>query len=31
MLDGRIITDTGAATVTTAAGGGFWPAQQGTP
>ena len=30
MLDGRIITDTGAATVTTAAGGGFWPAQEGT-
>ena len=31
MLDGRIITDTGAATVTAAAGGGFWHAQEGTP
>jgi putative ABC transport system ATP-binding protein len=30
MLDGRIITDTGADTVTTA-GGGFWPAQEATP
>ena len=30
MLDGRIITDTGAEIVTTVAGGGFWPAQEGT-
>jgi ABC-type lipoprotein export system ATPase subunit len=29
MLDGRIITDTGAEIVTVA-GGGFWPAQEGT-
>ena len=31
MLDGRIITDTGAAIVTTAAGGGVWHGQEGTP
>jgi putative ABC transport system ATP-binding protein len=31
MLDGRIITDIGAATVTAAGGGGFWPGQEGTP
>jgi len=31
MLDGRIITDIAAATVTTAAGGGFWHVQEGTP
>jgi hypothetical protein len=30
MLDGRIITDTGAEIVTTVAGGGYWPAQEGT-
>ena len=30
MLDGRIITDTGAEIVTTVAGGEFWHAQEGT-
>jgi putative ABC transport system ATP-binding protein len=30
MLDGRIITDTGAGIVTTVAGGGSWHAQEGT-
>ena len=31
MLDGRIVTDTRAATVTTAAGGGVWHAQEANP